>query len=201
MPFIETFSKGFPGDSARNETSTRQGDTAIVTKYTHPIMNVFLEHFTATFPMLTPTEMTMVVTQYQGQGFALRCWGTQHTELGDSLFHSVDESWELSKFSLGNGNHCWCGGACVIKSEGKGCSTMQYKPCSVVDFLQGIQIIGELELESVGDLSPKLLWEATGKGMALFCSGNVIFHDQKCGHSDKLPVVLSQIGKQQDSYP
>ena len=52
--FVETFSKGFPSDGARNETSTRQGDMAIIT-------NVLLEDFTATFPMLTPTEMTMVV--------------------------------------------------------------------------------------------------------------------------------------------
>ena len=75
---------------------------------------------------------------------------------------------------------------------------MQYKPHSIVDFLQGIWIIGEMvrefELELVSDLGPKLLWEAMGEGSALFCS-DVIFHDQKSGHSDKLPVVLSQIGK------
>ena len=42
----------------------------------------------------------------------------------------------------------------------------------VVDLLQGIRIIGEmvreLELESVSDLGPKLLWEAAGEGLALF---------------------------------
>ena len=58
-----------------------------------------------------------------------------------------------------------------------------------MDLLQGIWIIGEmvgdLELESVSDLGPKLLWEATGKGLALFCSGDMIFCDQKSGHSDK----------------
>ena len=69
-----------------------------------------------------------------------------------------------------------------------------------MDLLQGIQIVGEvvgeLELKSVSDLGPKLLWEATGEGSALFCSGDTIFGDQKSGHSDELPVVLSQISKQ-----
>ena len=69
-----------------------------------------------------------------------------------------------------------------------------------MDLLQGIQIIremvGDLELELVSDLGPKLLWEATGEGSALFCGGDTIFGDQKSGHSDKLPVVLSQISEQ-----
>ena len=95
---VKTFSKGFASDGARSEMSTRQGDMAIVT-------NVLLEHFTATFPMLTPTEMTMVVTQCQGQGFDLRCQSTQHTKLGNGLFHNVDESGELGRFGLGNRNH------------------------------------------------------------------------------------------------
>ena len=54
-------SKGFSGNGARNEMSTRQDNTAIIVKYTLSIMNVLLEYFAATFPMLTPTEMTMVV--------------------------------------------------------------------------------------------------------------------------------------------
>ena len=74
-----------------------------------------------------------------------------------------------------------------------------------MDLLQGIQIIGEmfgeLELESVSDLGPKLLWEAMGEGSALFCGRDTIFGDQKSGHSDELPVVLSQISKRRDSYP
>ena len=68
-----------------------------------------------------------------------------------------------------------------------------------MDLLQGIWIIGEmvgeLELESVGNLGPKLLWEATGEGSAFFCGKDMIFCDQKSGHSNKLPVVVSQIGK------
>ena len=56
-------------------------------------------------------------------------------------------------------------------------------------------MVRELELELVSDLGPKLLWEAVGKGSALFCGRDMIFHNQKGGHSDKLPVVLSQIGK------
>ena len=68
-----------------------------------------------------------------------------------------------------------------------------------MDFLQGIQItremVGELELESVSNLGLKLLWEAVGEGSALFCGGDMIFRDKKSGHSDKLPVVLSQISK------
>ena len=199
VPFIKTFSKGFAGDGARNETSIRQRNTAIITKYTLPVTNVLLEHFAATFPMLTPTEMTMVVMQCGGQGLDLRCWSTRHTELGNGLFHHVNESGELGRFGLGNGSCCWCGGACVVKSKGKGRGTVQYKSCGVVDLLQCIQIIGEmvgeLELELVGDLGPKLLWEAAGKGLALFCGRDMIFCDQKSGHSDKHPVVLSQIGE------
>ena len=61
VPFIETLSKGFPGDGARNEMSTRQCDMAIVVEYTLSVTNVLLEYFTATFPMITPTEMTTVV--------------------------------------------------------------------------------------------------------------------------------------------
>ena len=68
-----------------------------------------------------------------------------------------------------------------------------------MDLLQGIwivrEMVGELELELVSDLGPKLLWEAVGEGSALFCGGDMVFHDQKSGHSDKLPVVLPQIGK------
>ena len=150
--------------------------------------------------MLTPTEMTMVVAWCRGQGLDLRCQSTRCTKLGDGLFHHVDESGELGRFGLGNGCCHWCRGACVVESEEEGHGTMQYEPCVIVDLLQGIQIVGEmvgeLELESVGDLGPKLLWEAVGEGSAPFCSGDMIFHDQKCGHSDKLPVVLSQIGKQ-----
>ena len=114
------FSKCFPSDGARSEVSTRQHNMAIITKYTLPITNILLEYFTATFPMLTPTEMTMVVMQCRGQGLDLRCWSTQHTELGDSLFHHVNESEELGRFGLGNRSHHWCGGACVVKSEGEG---------------------------------------------------------------------------------
>ena len=62
-------------------------------------------------------------------------------------------------------------------------------------------MVGELELKSVSDLHPKLLWEATGKGSALFCGRDKIFGDQKSGHSDELPVVLSQISERQDAYP
>ena len=83
-------SKGLPGDGARNEMSTRQCDTAIVAKYTLSVMNVLLEYFAATFPMLTPTEMTMVVAWCRGRGLGLRCWSTWHTELGIGLLHHID---------------------------------------------------------------------------------------------------------------
>ena len=62
-------------------------------------------------------------------------------------------------------------------------------------------MVGELELKSVSDLRPKLLREGVGEGLALFCSGDTIFGDEKSGHSDELPVVLSQISERQDSYP
>ena len=199
VPLIETFPKGFPGDGARNEVSTRQRDMAIVPKYTLPVTNVLLEYFAATFPMLTPTEMTTVVMWCQGWGLDPRCQSTWRTKLGNSLFHHVNESGELGRFGLGNGSCGRCRGVCVIESKGEGHGTMQYKPRGIVDLLQGIWIIREmvreLELESVGDHGPKLLWEAVGEGLALFCSGDTIFRDQKSGHSDKLPVVLPQIGK------
>ena len=83
-------SKGLPGDRARNETSTRQRNMSIVAKYTLSVTNVLLEYFAATFPMLTPTEMTTVVVWCQGQGLGLRCQSTQRTELGNGLFHHVD---------------------------------------------------------------------------------------------------------------
>ena len=55
-----------------------------------------------------------------------------------------------------------------------------------MDLLQGIwiieEIVGELELELVRDLGQKLLWEAMSKGLALFCSGDMIFCNQKSGH-------------------
>ena len=74
-----------------------------------------------------------------------------------------------------------------------------------MDLLQGIRIVREmvreLDLEWVSDLGPKLLREAMGEGSALFCGGDMIFVDQKRGHSDELPVVLSQISEQRDSYP
>ena len=53
-------------------------------------------------------------------GLDLRCGSSWCTECGDSLFHHVNESGELGRFSLGNGSCCWCGGACVVKSEGEG---------------------------------------------------------------------------------
>ena len=40
-------------------------------------------------------------------------------------------------------------------------------------------MVEELELELVSNLGPKLLWEAMGEGSALFCGGDMIFHDQK----------------------
>ena len=50
-----------------------------------------------------------------------------------------------------------------------------------MDLLQGIwivgEMVGELELKSVSDLGPKLLWETTGEGSALFCAGDTIFRD------------------------
>ena len=64
-----------------------------------------------------------------------------------------------------------------------------------MDLLQGIWVIGEvvreLELELVGNLTPKLLWEAVGKGVALFHGRDVIFHDANGHYCDKLPVVFA----------
>ena len=124
VPFVETLSKGFPGDGARNEMSTRQRDSAIVAENTLSVTNVLLEYFAATFPMVTPTEMTTVIARCRGRGFGLRCWSTQRTKLGNGLLHHVDESGKLGRFGLGNGCRCRCGGACVIESEGEGRGTV-----------------------------------------------------------------------------
>ena len=56
-------------------------------------------------------------------------------------------------------------------------------------------MVRELELESVSNLGPKLLWEAVGESSALFCGIDMIFGDEKSGHSDELPVLLSQISE------
>ena len=48
-----------------------------------------------------------------------------------------------------------------------------------------------VRLESVGNLTPKLLWEATGEGAALFHGGDVTFHDEKGCYCGKLPVVFA----------
>ena len=64
-----------------------------------------------------------------------------------------------------------------------------------MDLLQGIQVVRgvvrELELELVGNLTPKLLWEATGKGMALFHGRDAIFHNEEGCYCNKLPVVFA----------
>ena len=67
----------------------------------------------------------------------------------------------------------------VLSSVGSALAMGAIEPCGIVDLLQGIwivgEMVGELELKSVSDLGPKLLWEATGEGLALFCGGNMIF--------------------------
>ena len=88
---------------------------AIVAEYTLSVTNVLLEYFAATFPMVTPTEMAMVVARCRGRGFGLRCRSTQRTELGNGLLHHVDESGKLGRFGLGNGCCRRCGGACVVE--------------------------------------------------------------------------------------
>ena len=135
-------------------------------------------------------------------GLDLRCRSTWCTECGDSLFHHVNESGELSRFDLGNRSHCQCRGACVIESEGKGCGTMQYKPCSVMDLLQCIWIIvemvRELELGRWATLAKSFCGKPQVK--AQLCSAvEIQFFTIRKVVSDKLPVVLPQISKQQDS--
>ena len=64
-----------------------------------------------------------------------------------------------------------------------------------MDLLQGIwvirEVVRELELESMGNLAPKFLWEATGKGAALCHSGDALFHNEKGCYGNKLPVAFA----------
>ena len=53
-------------------------------------------------------------------------------------------------------------------------------------------MIRKLELETVANPAPKLQWEATSNGMALFNGGDVIFCDKECGDSDEISVVQSK---------
>ena len=52
-------------------------------------------------------------------------------------------------------------------------------------------MIGKFELESVANLAPKLQWEGTGEGVALFGGGEVVFSNKECGDGDEISVVLS----------
>ena len=74
-----------------------------------------------------------------------------------------------------------------------------------MDLLQGIwivgEMVGELELELVSNLGPKLLWEAMGEGSALFCSGDMIFHDQKVVIAINSLWYFPKSVTHPDSYP
>ena len=52
-------------------------------------------------------------------------------------------------------------------------------------------MIGKFELESVANPSPKLQWEAVGKGVALLRGGEAVFHDKECGGGNEISVILS----------
>ena len=52
-------------------------------------------------------------------------------------------------------------------------------------------MIGKFELESVANLAPKLQWEGTGEGAALFGGGKAVFSNKERGDGDKISVVLS----------
>ena len=76
-----------------------------------------------------PPSDSRPVTSTTGLG------GSLASTVDHCLFHHVDESGELGRFGLGNRSHCWCGGVCVIKSEGEGHGTVQYKMCGIMDLL------------------------------------------------------------------
>ena len=56
-------------------------------------------------------------------------------------------------------------------------------------------MIGKFELESVANSAPKLRWEGTGKGAALFGGGKAVFCDKGRGDGDKISVIFSQVGE------
>ena len=53
------------------------------------------------------------------------------------------------------------------------------------------EMIGKFELESVANLAPKLRWEGSGEGAALFGGGEAVFSDKEHGDGDEISVVLS----------
>ena len=56
-------------------------------------------------------------------------------------------------------------------------------------------MIRKFELESVANSTPKLQWEGTGEGMALFGGSEVVFRDKECGDGDEIFVILSQVSE------
>ena len=61
MPLIYMLLERFAGNGPWNETSTRQGNAAIITEYTLPIAYILFESITFTFEMVPSAEMAFVV--------------------------------------------------------------------------------------------------------------------------------------------
>ena len=49
----------------------------------------------------------------------------------------------------------------------------------------------EILVGVIADLAPKLQWEGSGEGTALFGGGEAVFSDKEHGDGDEISVVLS----------
>ena len=93
MKLVDTFLEHFASDGPWNETSSRQGNVAIVTEYTFPIVHILFEHIAFAFEMVPSAEMTFVVAR-PGR-LRLASLSTLVPEFGDGLLHDVNQSGEF----------------------------------------------------------------------------------------------------------
>ena len=93
MPLIYMLLEHFASNGPWNETSTRQGNMAIIMEYALPITYVLFEPIAFTFEMVPSTEMAFVVMR--GRWFHLANLSTLVSEFGDGLLHDVNQSGEF----------------------------------------------------------------------------------------------------------
>ena len=51
-------------------------------------------------------------------------------------------------------------------------------------------MVWKLDLEVIADSTPKLQQEPASKGVALLCSGDVIFGNKECSDADEISLIL-----------
>ena len=63
MKLVDMFLERFASDGPWNETSSRQGNVAIVAEYAFTVTHVLFEHIAFAFEMVPSAEMTFVVAR------------------------------------------------------------------------------------------------------------------------------------------